>query len=141
MDFPLCVRLILRELKGCECGCEGRPGCTLSPPCDPPANPKQNPVFNFNSRDRLEAQAVDPAPSQQSVDMLGILLDNLTPEASAQSENSDISPAKPRDLMAVLAVFADISARLISSVCTPLRSQQFIPEPRKHRYVDHPCQV
>ena len=80
-----------------------------------PANFQQNRVFNFSNQDRLDAQVADPALLQQSVDMLGILINNFTPEASAQSENSD------RDLP---AVFAHISGRLISSVCTPSRSQQ-----------------
>ena len=102
-----------------------------------PANFRQNPVFNISNRDTLEAEAANPAPSQQSVDMLGILIDNLTPEASTQSEKTDISPAKPRDLT---AVFADKLS--LDQQCSYTHTfTKTIPEPRKHRYVDYPCQV
>ena len=48
----------------------------------------------------------------QSVDMLGVLIDPLTPEALAQLQKANISPAKPKDLSAVCA---DISARKLQT--------------------------
>ena len=68
--------------------------------------------------------------------MLGVLIDNLTPEAPAP-ENVEISPAKPRDLS---AVFSSIGARLINSVCTPACAQQR-SQSQESTDVSHPCQV
>ena len=79
-----------------------------------PAQFKQNPVFHFSNQDRLESQAAASAPSQ---DMLGVLIDSLTPESHAKS-NAEISPARPRNLS---AVFSSISAALTLSR-TPSRS-------------------
>ena len=80
-----------------------------------PAHFKQNPVFHFSNQDRLESQAAASAPSQ---DMLGVLIDSLTPESHAKS-SAEISPARPRNLS---AVFSSISAALTLSR-TPSRSQ------------------
>ena len=80
-----------------------------------PAQFKQNPVFHFSNQDRLESKAVPSAPSQ---DMLGVLIDSLTPESHAKSI-AEISPARPRNLS---AVFSSISAALTLSR-TPSRSQ------------------
>ena len=80
-----------------------------------PAQFKQNPVFHFSNQVRLESQAAATAPSQ---DLLGILIDSLTPESQAKS-SAQISPVRPRNLT---AVFSSISAALTLSR-TPSRSQ------------------
>ena len=82
----------------------------------PRANFKQNPVFQFSNRDRLE----QPHPFRRSkiVDMLGALIDIFTPEPAAP-ESSEISPAKP----GFSQQFSNISARLRNSVRTPASVQ------------------
>ena len=70
-----------------------------------PANFQQNPVFNFSNRDRLESQVADPTPSQQSVDMLGILIDNFTqrlPPSPKKLTFPQLSPGTSRQCLQTL---------------------------------------
>ena len=94
-------------------------------------------VMATSTQQSVDLLASASSASQRSVDMVGVLMDSLTPERGSCTHSSTISPPRPKNLSAIFSGIQLLAQKPNQPLFVSQESTDMLVSPPKNTYAEN----